>query len=771
MAEHLRVAIEYCLKCFDAAAPYSASAAQACLGFSSGALEGCKLCAEGCLGVDAIKADAMRIRHEMDAMRVRAEADALDAEATRRQLRRMQVLCANSLYDVRQRSMMRLCFQALQRHAPAGRGHGAGSGSTMRGWPGGLAPRRKLPGEASWPSSVSSSLRNSPVRTAVSPTRVAGNRRVGRAPAAAERLSLPESIGGRLAHSLASDSHGGGNSDALTSTTTAASASLGMCGDYGATPSQAAAGLGDECTFGDPPGPAASTTGTTAAGTTTTIRRGLPSDEEAFAAYAASRRAVAAYEAEEVHEEKIARLLSQLSSRRARVLTLTLRVRKHALLRQCVHAWRGVAAECIAWRGVRAGVMLAARAATRHVARAAFVAWKLIATRSIEERERTAAISAVVTERLAAAEGHFASLLAKQLSTAAALKARLAGQVVRRSELRVLALCWHGLRLWAAHHRLLGERQAWRDLLLELQTDPNRAQMLGPHAVREQVQRGQAALQKLLQATEKEAHSPPPAPSHRLEPPPPPPPLPLPQPEPSRALAHNRRIPSSMVPEPPPGMAVAGDEHELTRFALPSAPSVSGTPNAVIDAMGDGGAVANGIGPPARSKHAPDVDADGEGILVPLVCCPAVAAAVPTGGDPYVQQLPSESLPAVGTEAAAPAEARLPRARLPPVTRPDETLLSIIRTSAAPTPQPSPAYAAPTPCTPMGAFTCGAPLGALSSRASEAAWPSQQPLGDRQPPQRAQPLPSRPRTARAPPAPPAEGLRAGPPAQGLRADS
>jgi hypothetical protein len=762
MAELLRVAIEQCLKCLDAAGPYSASAAQACLGFSSGALEGCKLCAEGCLGVDAIKADAVRFRHEVDAMRLRAEADALDAEAARRQLRRMQVLCANSLYDVRQRSMMRLCFQALQHHAPAGRGHGAGSSSTMRGWPGGLAPRRKLPGEASRPSSVSSSLRNSPVRTAMSPTRAADSRRASRAPAAAERLSLPESIGGSLAHNLASASHGGGSSDALASAATAASASLGTCGDFGdfgATPSHAA-GLGDYGTFGDPPGPAASAAGTTAAGTGT-ARRGLPSDEEAFAAYAASRRAVAAYEAEEVHQEKIARLLSQLSSRRARVLSLTLRVRKHALLRQCVHAWRGVAAESIAWRGVRAGVMLAARAATRHVARAAFVAWKLIATRSVEERERTAAISAVVTERLAAAEGHFASLLAKQLSTAAALKARLAGQVVRRSELRMLALCWHGLRLWAAHHRLLGERQAWRDLLLELQTDPNRAQMLGPHAVQEQVQRGQAALRKLLQATEKETHSPPPAPSHRLEPPPPP--LPLPQPEPYRALAHNRRIPPLLVPEPPPGLAVGGEEQELERVA-------------VIDAMGGGGAVANGIGPPARGKHAPDVDADGEGMHVPLVSRVVVAAAVPTGGDPYVlQQLPSESLPAVGMEAAAPAEASLPRARLlPPVTtRPDETLLSIIRTSARvrAAALSSPLYTAPTPYTPMGAFTCGAPLGALSSRASEAAWPSQQPLGDRQPPQRAQPLPSRPRTARAPPAPPAEGIRAGPPAQGIRADS
>ena len=139
----------------------------------------------------------------------------------------------------------------------------------MRGWPGGLAPRRKLPGEASRPSSVSSSLRNSPVRTAMSPMRAADSRRASRAPAAAERLSLPESIGGSLAHNLASASHGGGSSDALASAATAASASLGTCGDFGdfgdfgATPSQAA-GLGDYGTFGDPPGPAASAAGTTA---------------------------------------------------------------------------------------------------------------------------------------------------------------------------------------------------------------------------------------------------------------------------------------------------------------------------------------------------------------------------------------------------------------------------------------------------------------------------------------------------------------------------
>ena len=37
--------------------------------------------------------------------------------------------------------------------------------------------------------------------------------------------------------------------------------------------------------------------------------------------------------------------------------------------------------------------------------------------------------------------------------------------------MRTLAACWGAIRLWAAHGRLLGERQAWRELLLSLQAE------------------------------------------------------------------------------------------------------------------------------------------------------------------------------------------------------------------------------------------------------------------------------------------------------------
>ena len=139
---------------------------------------------------------------------------------------------------------------------------------------------------------------------------------------------------------------------------------------------------------------------------------------------------------------QVRHLFALLKRRQSNVLTLVGGVRLRAVLRLCLAAMRAYAAESLAWRGARSGVLVAARAATRHVARAAFVAWKLIAIRNSEERERTAAISAVVTERLAAAEGHFASLLARQLSTAALLKSRLADVAAQRSSIRLLGVCW-----------------------------------------------------------------------------------------------------------------------------------------------------------------------------------------------------------------------------------------------------------------------------------------------------------------------------------------
>lgn len=73
-----------------------------------------------------------------------------------------------------------------------------------------------------------------------------------------------------------------------------------------------------------------------------------------------------------------------------------------------------------------------------------------------------------VSERLAAAEGHFASLLEQQASVTDAVKIKLAKLSATRLRTRTLVLCWFAIRLCAMHNRLLGERGAWHMMLREV---------------------------------------------------------------------------------------------------------------------------------------------------------------------------------------------------------------------------------------------------------------------------------------------------------------
>ena len=146
-------------------------------------------------------------------------------------------------------------------------------------------------------------------------------------------------------------------------------------------------------------------------------------------------------------------------------------MRRRYLARMCLHALRAHAAERVAWRGSRSGVLLAATLSTRHVARAALIAWHLAATRSAERRQQTEAVVAVVSERLGEAEGHFESLVSEQVRSRLATRDALVEQLAQRKRERVLCACWLAIRLAAYHHRLIGERQAWRDLLFEMQSE------------------------------------------------------------------------------------------------------------------------------------------------------------------------------------------------------------------------------------------------------------------------------------------------------------
>ena len=92
--------------------------------------------------------------------------------------------------------------------------------------------------------------------------------------------------------------------------------------------------------------------------------------------------------------------------------------------RQVLHALRAHAAEAIAWRGSRAGVLVGAAVLHRKLMATVLRVWHVYARTGSAEREKSVAISAVLTERLAAAEVHFAAILQRQAHVSTTLKVR-----------------------------------------------------------------------------------------------------------------------------------------------------------------------------------------------------------------------------------------------------------------------------------------------------------------------------------------------------------
>ena len=273
---------------------------------ATAAAERCLGAADHCLGTAELRATQSSLQAEVAALRVRSEAAELDAEAARRKLRRTQMLCANNLYDVRSRCLLRLCFHAFARSADAGGhvdnkgGNGGGNGSS--------SPVRKRYGDGgvvSWPWSPADALADSPLP--------------------AHRRSLMFTINGSPLRVPAS------SAGLVTAPTTAA-------------------------------------------------------------------LTLSAAEMEELHEAQISSLHTALATRNARALKLLDGVRRRHLRRSCLHALRAHASENIAFRGMRAGVLVALAIWARRVARAILCAWRLAALRGAEERERTSAISAVVSK-------------------------------------------------------------------------------------------------------------------------------------------------------------------------------------------------------------------------------------------------------------------------------------------------------------------------------------------------------------------------------------
>jgi hypothetical protein len=174
----------------------------------------------------------------------------------------------------------------------------------------------------------------------------------------------------------------------------------------------------------------------------------------------ASSFALELAEAAERSDVQLQSLVSQLRSGRQKLARVVSTLRASHYLRLCLHALKAHAAVQVATRGSQRGVALTATLCRRHVVRAVFVSWRLAVRARINANLQTNELASVVSDRLSAAEAHYADLRRR-------LRDRAVVAVASHVRRRLLAACWLALRLAAAHHRLLGERHAWRTLLAD----------------------------------------------------------------------------------------------------------------------------------------------------------------------------------------------------------------------------------------------------------------------------------------------------------------
>ena len=392
---------------------------------------------------------------ENEALQVRLRAAEHEAETLRRQLHRTQSLCASALFDLRSRHALRACFYALVRqpvealmesyatpqppgaHGTPGKKRGASSAapsSALRSTDDGdwwTAP--SIGGEDDWwsagggeyglepmslrPSSTAASTRNGDSAPrgggrAVGSLRHAGVWVAERADELSQLRERAEALGGGL----------------LSASSSASRLRSSRQKSHGG-------GI-----YSSPDSPASPTQ-------------------------------LDLLEAEERHDAQIASFMHALRASKQRLSSAFLRERTRHMLRLCLHALRAFANEQLAWRGSKHGVMVADKVSGRLLVGAVFVAWRLAASSATAKREQTRAVVAVVSERLVEAEGHFEALVSDQVRLRLQTRERLVGVLAARHRERLMRACWLALRLAASHHKLVGERHAWRDLMQELHAE------------------------------------------------------------------------------------------------------------------------------------------------------------------------------------------------------------------------------------------------------------------------------------------------------------
>ena len=406
---------------------------------------------------------------EAEVLRVRAEVAALDAAAAEKRLRRTVAIAASTLFDVRQRATMRVCFAAI---SAAGAQHAAEQRKPSRPvWPFGPASTSASRGgrRHQWqdhgPQAQQLAVTRPPEpactgaeggSSAAQSFRVEHDENLFATPprtATLARPSFPEHM--RMATTGMS---GGGASAAgahyvVELETRSSSHALSPGGPLSAATAVSGGPM----------------TGNTVGQVSWQAR--------------ATASALELAEAEGLHDLRVEALVGTLNRSHTRLARTCARLRDRHALRLCLHALRAYAAWRCAARGRRARAVLSHGVCDRRLLRVLLTAWRLHAVRASELRSERQAVAEVVGERLALAEDDFAELRCGVLERAVLLRERVAVVVGRRAHQRLLASCWLALRLWAAHQRLLGERQAWRDLFRSIRSESRFRGVMDRHGI------------------------------------------------------------------------------------------------------------------------------------------------------------------------------------------------------------------------------------------------------------------------------------------------
>lgn len=298
---------------------------------------------------------------EADVLRVRAEVAALDAAALRKSLRRTQNVAASTLFDVRQRATMKVCFHAIVAEGAQRMAEHARAGKPQPVWPFGPASatpsrRNRQQEQVQHQRLQHQRLQQQEEHPVAAPGDSCGNGGCGGA--------LGGAIGQVAPHDCACGKE---------LVTTAAAASM--------TPTVVATPPSTE-----------TADRSIASGIEPCGSRPTPSDGGTPDGCSWQSRATATAlelaEAEELHDAHINALVGMLNKAHGRLAHAMARLRASHYMRLSLQAMRAYAAERVAFRGRRMHTALTRTLSNRLLLRASLTAWRLYALRTSELKQQ-----------------------------------------------------------------------------------------------------------------------------------------------------------------------------------------------------------------------------------------------------------------------------------------------------------------------------------------------------------------------------------------------